>query len=542
MLQDSKILKNLVEMKRLPVLFIGSGFSKRYLKNYPTWIELLKEIAKLIEINDVQFQAYIQKIRSLHPDYKDSEIYSELATVLSDLLTTKLINKEINIDKILNQEEKEKYLNGTDCFKLLISKKFLDYEINSDKKEELKVLSKIQNKISSVLTTNYDNFLKNVIFTNSEQFISQDDLYFSEHTNYAEIYKLHGDVSSPNSIIITSNDYNNFNKNLKLLTAKVMTLLCDFPIVFLGYSLSDENIKAIFYDFINSFGPDVKIKCKDKFIFIEYKKDEMGFIEGEKIFQYNGSDITVKTIKTDNFLDVFNYIDMIAPVNSSIELREIKKQFKKLVISSEKGEGLPFTNVNNIENSNSIIFDYRPTTNSSAIGVMPTMDGFAKNPDELNLLVFNGVEIDYCQYATNWFEISRIQNTRNICVFTIKANLPDNIKNCNKFDINYSYRKQQFDNLISDNNTTIENTLSSGKEEIYQEINATDENSTLNKFSNICSHILKFRLVNKLTNQDCHELISMIISKKSDVVSNSNMRKLMSFYDYLINYNQLNRK
>lgn len=540
MLQDSTILKNLVEMKRLPVLFIGSGFSKRYLKNYPTWIELLKEVAELIGLNDVQFEAHIQKIRSLHPDYKNSEIYAALATVLSDLLTTKLINQEINIDKILTQEEKEKYLNGTDCFKLLISKKFLNFEINSDKEEELKDLSKIQNKISSVLTTNYDNFLKNVIFTNSEQFISQDDLYFSEHTNYAEIYKLHGDVSFPNSIIITSNDYNSFNKNLKLLTAKVMTLLCDFPIIFLGYSLSDENIKAIFYDFINSFGPDVKIKCKDKFIFIEYKKDEQGFIEGEKIFQYNGSDITVKTIKTDNFSDVFKYIDMIHPVNSSIELREIKKSLKKLIVSSEKGEGLPFANINNIENSNSIVFDYRPTTDLSAIGIMPTMDGFARNPDELNLLIFNGAEIDYGQYASNWFEISGIQNTRNICVFTIKSNLLDNIENCNKFNINYTYRKQQFDNLIRENNTIVDNSSSSGKEEIYQEINSTDETSTINKFSNICSHILKFRLANKLTNQDCHELISLVINKKRDIIANSNMRKLMSFYDYLVNYNQLN--
>ena len=540
MLQDSTILKNLVEMKRLPVLFIGSGFSKRYLKNYPTWIELLKEVAELIGLNDVQFEAHMQKIRSLHPDYKNSEIYAALATVLSDLLTTKLINQEINIDKILTQEEKEKYLNGTDCFKLLISKKFLNFEINSDKEEELKDLSKIQNKISSVLTTNYDNFLKNVIFTNSEQFISQDDLYFSEHTNYAEIYKLHGDVSFPNSIIITSNDYNSFNKNLKLLTAKVMTLLCDFPIIFLGYSLSDENIKAIFYDFINSFGPDVKIKCKDKFIFIEYKKDEQGFIEGEKIFQYNGSDITVKTIKTDNFSDVFKYIDMIHPVNSSIELREIKKSLKKLIVSSEKGEGLPFANINNIENSNSIVFDYRPTTDLSAIGIMPTMDGFARNPDELNLLIFNGAEIDYGQYASNWFEISGIQNTRNICVFTIKSNLLDNIENCNKFNINYTYRKQQFDNLIRENNTIVDNSSSSGKEEIYQEINSTDKTSTINKFSNICSHILKFRLANKLTNQDCHELISLVINKKRDIIANSNMRKLMSFYDYLVNYNQLN--
>jgi len=540
MLQDSTILKNLVEMKRLPVLFIGSGFSKRYLKNYPTWIELLKEVAELIGLNDVQFEAHIQKIRSLHPDYKNSEIYAALATVLSDLLTTKLINQEINIDKILTQEEKEKYLNGTDCFKLLISKKFLNFEINSDKEEELKDLSKIQNKISSVLTTNYDDFLKNVIFTNSEQFILQDDLYFSEHTNYAEIYKLHGDVSFPNSIIITSNDYNSFNKNLKLLTAKVMTLLCDFPIIFLGYSLSDENIKAIFYDFINSFGPDVKIKCKDKFIFIEYKKDEQGFIEGEKIFQYNGSDITVKTIKTDNFSDVFKYIDMIHPVNSSIELREIKKSLKKLIVSSEKGEGLPFANINNIENSNSIVFDYRPTTDLSAIGIMPTMDGFARNPDELNLLIFNGAEIDYGQYASNWFEISGIQNTRNICVFTIKSNLLDNIENCNKFNTNYTYRKQQFDNLIRENNTIVDNSSSSGKEEIYQEINSTDETSTINKFSNICSHILKFRLANKLTNQDCYESISLIINKKRDIIANSNMRKLMSFYDYLVNYNQLN--
>ena len=45
---------------------------------------------------------------------------------------------------------------------------------------------------------------------------------------------------------------------------------------------------------------------------------------------------------------------------------------------------------------------------------------------------------------------------------------------------------------------------------------------------------------NKLTNQDCHELISLVINKKRDIIANSNMRKLMSFYDYLVNYNQLN--
>ncbi len=539
-MQDSVILKNLVEMKRLPVLFIGSGFSKRYLKNYPTWIELLKELANSIGLNEVQFEAHMQKIRSMHPDYKSSEIYAELATILSEFLRDKLINQEININDILSPEEKSKYLNGTDCFKLLVSKKFIDFEIEPNKEEELKDLIKVQNKISSVLTTNYDSFLNEYVFTNSEQFISQDDLYFCEHTNYAEIYKLHGDVSLPNSIVITSGDYNNFNKNLKLLTAKVMTLLCDFPIIFLGYSLSDENIKAIFYDFINSFGSDIKVKCKDKFIFIEYEKDESGFIEGEKIFQYNGSDITVKTIKTDNYSEIFKYIDMITPVNSSIELREIKKGLKKLIVSSEKGEGVTFSNLTNIEDSNTVIFDYRPTTEQNAIGIMTTMDGFAKNPDELNLQIFNEEEIDCVQYACNWFEISNIQNSRNICIFTIKSNLPENIEGSDKFCKNYNYRKTQFDKLIIECNTIINNTISCGKEMILKEIESVGENANVNQFANVCSHILKYRQNNKLTNNDCRELISLIVSKKQEVISNSIMRKLMSFYDYLINYENVN--
>lgn len=78
-MQNSEILDNLVSMKRLPVLFVGSGFSKRYLKNYPTWNELLKEIASVIGLSDVQFEAYLQSIRAQNPELKISEVYSEMA-------------------------------------------------------------------------------------------------------------------------------------------------------------------------------------------------------------------------------------------------------------------------------------------------------------------------------------------------------------------------------------------------------------------------------------------------------------------------------
>ena len=36
------VLERLVSKNKLPVLFIGSGISKRYLYKYPNWNELLE--------------------------------------------------------------------------------------------------------------------------------------------------------------------------------------------------------------------------------------------------------------------------------------------------------------------------------------------------------------------------------------------------------------------------------------------------------------------------------------------------------------------
>ncbi len=39
---SENVLERLASGKRLPILFIGSGISKRYLYRYPNWEELLE--------------------------------------------------------------------------------------------------------------------------------------------------------------------------------------------------------------------------------------------------------------------------------------------------------------------------------------------------------------------------------------------------------------------------------------------------------------------------------------------------------------------
>jgi len=538
-MKKSNILDNLVKNKRLPILFIGSGFSKRYVNNYPTWMQMLDNIALQIGLKKVQIEAYIQKIKAQNHNATDNVINAKYASLLSSMLRDKIISNELDIEKFLDSDELKLYLQGCDCFKLLISKKFKSLELREEKEEELELLKTARNKISSVLTTNYDDLLNSRIFVDSDVFVFQDDLYFHDHTNYAEIYKLHGDINNPNTIIVTEEDYDGFFSNLKLLTAKVMTLLCDFPVIFLGYSLSDDNIKKIFYDFISSFGADVRVRCKDKFIFVQYQEGQEDLIEGEKVFQYEGADITVKTITTDNYADIYKYINEISPSYSSVQLREIKKQLKYLLIESEKGQNKVFDNVQNGTQASGIMFQYNKTIGENSIGVRHSLEGFAENPDDLNLLIFKREKVDYDQYASYWFNMTRQQEKRHVSVFTIKCNLSSSAEISDKFEANYAYRKNQFDEMILNEGMTFNNDDSSMLDDLKKEIDQNTKNE-LNKLTATCQHILDNRLKNKITNENCRFLINYIIEKNGNIIRYTQMRKLMVFYDYLVNYEELN--
>lgn len=110
--------------------------------------------------------------------------------------------------------------------------------------EEIELLKRIHPH--SIITTNYDQLLE-TIFDNYTPIIGQKILY-ANHTSIGEIFKIHGCDSEPASIVITKEDYENFLKKKKYLSAKMLTFFAEHPLVFIGYSAEDPNIKAILTD------------------------------------------------------------------------------------------------------------------------------------------------------------------------------------------------------------------------------------------------------------------------------------------------------
>ncbi|MDY4307188.1 hypothetical protein SNF32_06930 [Enterococcus mundtii] len=85
------IFDELVQNNTYPIVFIGSGISKRYLKNFPSWLELLEQFWQEIEEED-DFYSYLTEIReSLPSELTDNEKTLKLMLALQNSFTKNLI-------------------------------------------------------------------------------------------------------------------------------------------------------------------------------------------------------------------------------------------------------------------------------------------------------------------------------------------------------------------------------------------------------------------------------------------------------------------
>lgn len=157
----------------------------------------------------------------------------------------------------------------------------------------------------AIITTNYDQFLEN-IFPDYQPIVGQ-QIIQGANLSVGEIFKIHGCVSDPNSLVFTENDYTQFIKRKKYLSAKLLTFFSEHPLLFIGYSASDPNIRAILSDIDEALPvsggiiPNVYIlEWRQNIPVNEYPNRE------KLIAIDDAKSVRIKAIETEDFTWVFN--------------------------------------------------------------------------------------------------------------------------------------------------------------------------------------------------------------------------------------------
>ncbi|BBM16428.1 hypothetical protein G15_0030 [Enterococcus avium] len=339
------VLDELVEKNTYPIVFIGSGMSMRYADNFPNWNGLIKNLWKKAfqddnENNYYKFMLQLkEKISKENPDKNKNFISYKLNIIASTIIEEKFNEQFLEGTlSVSGYSAKDYFESGISPFKIEISNTFSKLNIRSEMLEEFNAYKKFLSKTKIILTTNYDEMIEeayNSVVTSHpiDTYVGQEG-FLREDIGYAELYKIHGSSSRPSSIIITEKDYSKFNKNSVLISAKIISGLITSPILFLGYSLTDENIRSIIRDFSGSLSKEDTINASERIIIVERVENEMSVVESKLMEKDLGIELTL--LKTDNYKLLFDSLNKINEGVSSAFINRYSTLFKKLIVERGK--------------------------------------------------------------------------------------------------------------------------------------------------------------------------------------------------------------
>ncbi|QHS55456.1 SIR2 family protein [Mucilaginibacter sp. 14171R-50] len=313
------------QYKNHPVLFIGTGFSLRYLRNSYTWDGLLAKIAFDLKGNN-EYYLDIKASSEENGKYKFEMISSKLEMEFNRQLQEERNGKFKDINDIF-YENMAKGVNLS-RFKIYISQIFSTLDFRPEKADELSELKKIRKNISSIITTNYDNLIEQTFEFNK---LIGNDILLSNP--YGSVYKIHGCRTLPGKLIITTEDYQIFFQKYELIRAQLLSLFIHNPIIFFGYSIGDENIKSILKTIFTYIEPNSEQakKIRANFLLVEYDSGSMSNEIVEHDIDMEGfSTIRINKIRTDNFSAIYNSISSLQLPISAMDVRKVQAVVKEI--------------------------------------------------------------------------------------------------------------------------------------------------------------------------------------------------------------------
>jgi SIR2-like domain len=276
-----------------PIIFVGSGFSLRYASG-PTWEALLNELAAGCPLIDRDFAYYKQKY-----DNDLTQVGSIFAEIYFEWAWSPAGKKHFPAELFAPNVPRDAYLKHAAALRLL------GLSTAASGKELLAELTALkQLGPHAAITTNYDNLLE-PLFPEYEVVIGQ-NVFRKSSLVVGEIFKIHGSISNPHSIVLTKEDYEIFNRDKKYLSAKLLTYFAEHPLLFIGYSASDPNIKNVLYDMSRMFTPTTSLIPNIYILQWDKEQNEDSYPAREHVLDVgDGITVRIKSISAKSYEWVF---------------------------------------------------------------------------------------------------------------------------------------------------------------------------------------------------------------------------------------------
>lgn len=300
-------------------------------------------------VNKILYELDLDK-NTLDDDIK-YYLNPQLATIIQKQFNDKYFEDDSFENIVFTSDEVRLILNNNyDPFKFYIAKQTKDLTIADEKTrnecKEIQYLMKNQNKIAGIITTNYDLLLES-IFPDFDVLVGQDNMLTANTNNIFEIFKIHGSADKADSIVITQGDYNYFEKKLKYLSAKLLTLFVEHPIIFIGYNVGDLNIRNILKEISQCLNKKQLEEIKSNFIFVSPAFGQKETIQ-EKEIEFGNKRIIMTEITIEDFSVLYNALSIIKSSMPIKVVRKLQDMICNFIATTESTNNI----IVNINNSN----------------------------------------------------------------------------------------------------------------------------------------------------------------------------------------------
>jgi len=348
-------LKNLLEATNAhPFLFVGSGFSHRYLGT-ADWKGLVSQFASQSKPETAfAFEWYKNEVTAagIAPDM--------LLPAITQRVEKDYARRMLSDDAFhaLRTKYEKDIRDGVSPLKLGVADFFDSQQVGfgtPKHPEEVSALGHARKNVAGIITTNFDRYLER-LFPDHEPYIGQDQLLFNQSYGVGEIYKIHGCVSDPVSLVLTESDYEAYTSRNAYLSAKLMTIFLEHPIIFIGYSIMDANIRMIFKDIANCLNSSQLATLSDRLIFVQRSK--AGRPEGISAVRdsFGTKFLEFKQVVLPDFTPLYKAIATLRSSYPPKVLRKLKKDVYELVQSTSPKERIRVIDIDDATDMDTVEF------------------------------------------------------------------------------------------------------------------------------------------------------------------------------------------